>query len=137
MPNITPSILERPGTMAIHALRVLNPRRAPAIIQIRAHQQINRNSQVPHQTVADNLHTAEARQDFTHFIGAEPAHVAGAGGVGGVEADAAAGGHGGEEGGAGVAEGLEGLVQIESAEAAGVGFAEVGEAVGGVVDLRG
>jgi len=123
--------------MTIHALRVLHPRRAPAIIQIGAHQQIDRNRQIAHQAVADNLHAGEARQDFAHFVGAEPAHVAGAGGVGGVEADAAAGGHGGEEGGAGVAEGLEGLVQIEGAEAAGVGFAEVGEAVGGVVDLRG
>ena len=121
--------------MTIHPLRILNPRRTPAIIQIRPHQQINSHSQIPHQAVADNLHSAEARQDFAHLIGPEPAHVAVARGVGRVETDAAAGRHGVEEAGAGVAEGLEWLVQIESAKAAGVGFAEVGETVVGVVDL--
>jgi len=40
-----------------------------------------------------------------------------------------------EKAGASVTERLERLVEIEGAEAAGVGFAEVGEAVGGVVDL--
>lgn len=98
------------------------------------------HGQVPHHTVAYDIHLLELGQDVTDLGDGVPAHVAVAGYIGSVEAGAASGGERGEEGVAGGAEGVEGCVQVEGGESApgfagkvGEGVGEVGGA-GGIVD---